>query len=393
MRPRILLSCLPLALSSRRHAHPSCFRAWREFVPVEATSLIRGGPTTDALMIDASWSPAEAVRLSPRETLSLLAEGATAFHALLRHSKLAANNSRIYQPKASCKQYYMGYATTAIQESFVSVRSRYKSLMHHRDEYCRVFALEDTRILCVLQSPGVALGPWHKPSSALVLLRWMARTPTRTGSRARDFLVLEYMDTIVDAKGERSYARVWHSVTHAAFPPQYGYERQVLLHSGDVVRESPAGRPVSCRRLMFLDVHSIKSALPKFVFAHLVQRQVRNQYACHLDRLLWDHMSPDDAFTDNVSDAILALGGEDDDVHMLECTIKYVATECDLCAKGFHLFRPKYSCLECDKTVCRRCSRGFMQGTLRNRTIADMEARRVCFRCCIEKRAGASRTA
>ncbi|KDO18936.1 hypothetical protein SPRG_15794 [Saprolegnia parasitica CBS 223.65] len=281
----------------------------------------------------------------------------------------------------------MGYATTAIQESFVSVRSRYTSLMRHRDEYCRVFALEDTRIVCVLQSPGVALGPWHKPSSALVLLRWMARKPTRTGSRARDYLVLEYMDTIVDSKGERCFARVWHSVTHAAFPPQYGYERQVLLHSGDVLRESLVGRPVVCRRLMFLDVHSIKSALPKFLFAHLVQRQVRDEYACHLDRLLWDYMSPHDA--DDVGDAILALGGEDDaDVHMLECTTKYVATECDLCAKGFHLLRLKYSCLDCDKSVCRRCSRGFMQGTLRNRTIADMKASRVCFRCCIEKRAG-----
>ncbi|OQR90238.1 hypothetical protein ACHHYP_05689 [Achlya hypogyna] len=321
----------------------------------------------------------DAPRLTPSETLAYLQLGTSAFDELLLNSKLIGRSGRVFKSSGdtASSEFYFGYASTAINETFAGVRTRYMNLVRHRDEYCRVFSLEDTRVLCVLQSPGVRLGPWHEPSSALVLLRWMARKPTQNCAKAQDFVVLEYIDTIVNTKGERCWGRLWHSVVLPSFPPQYGFERGALVHSGDILVENSTGKTVFGMRLMLYDVASMKSRLPKWVTERIVRRQVRQQYQCHLDRLLWDHVVHDDLHSDETSE-VIELG--DDDFFMLECTIKYVSTECDLCSKRFGMFRSRFACFECEKTICRRCSIGF-NDTLRNRTMTDVKRTRMCVGC------------
>ncbi|OQS07069.1 hypothetical protein THRCLA_00931 [Thraustotheca clavata] len=321
----------------------------------------------------------EDIYLTPRERRWFIQEGRKAFDALLTNTKLVGRSGRLFK---SCgdttnKEYYFGYASTVVQESFPAVRARYSTIIHQRDEYCRVFTLVDTHILCIVQAPGVCRGEWHTPSTASIVLRWMAWKPTIVNAKPRDYLVLEYIDTIVNAKGERCYGRVWHSVSHRACPHQYGFERQVMVHSGDVLFSNSESKTVFAVRVMLYQVNSIKTHIPKWVAERLLRREIRQQYQSHLDLLLWNH-TPMDVYPVDASQ-VIELDADDSDFYMLECNTKYESIECDLCNKKFGIFRFKFNCLECDKIICKKCSTGF--NTLRNKTMKDIKRNRVCFSC------------
>ncbi|KAG7394692.1 hypothetical protein PHYBOEH_004816 [Phytophthora boehmeriae] len=149
------------------------------------------------------------------------------------------------------------------------------------------------------RSCGLRWSLWHSPSKLI---------------RQRDIVYLEYMDTFVDERGRRGWARMTQSLEHRSCPPLVGSHnvvRAFLFCCGTVYTETD--QPGVLEAITYYDADT--QGVPPWMTKIAANRKAKNphnlEHLIRLEHVMKDGMDPDARFQNLSKEVKLCAGCSD----------------------------------------------------------------------------------
>ncbi|RLN94890.1 hypothetical protein BBJ28_00002434 [Nothophytophthora sp. Chile5] len=134
------------------------------------------------------------------------------------------------------------------------------------------------------RSCGMRWSLWHSPSKLI---------------RQRDIVYLEYMDTFVDERGRRGWARMTQSLEHRSCPPIMGSHNIVraFLHCcGTVYTETSEAGVLKAITYYDADTQGVPPWMTKIVANRKAKNPHNLEHLVRLERVMKEGMDPDSRF-------------------------------------------------------------------------------------------------
>ncbi|RLN88899.1 hypothetical protein BBJ28_00002224 [Nothophytophthora sp. Chile5] len=134
------------------------------------------------------------------------------------------------------------------------------------------------------RSCGMRWSLWHSPSKLI---------------RQRDIVYLEYMDTFVDERGRRGWARMTQSLEHRSCPPIMGSHNVVraFLHCcGTVYTETSEAGVLKAITYYDADTQGVPPWMTKIVANRKAKNPHNLEHLVRLERVMKEGMDPDSRF-------------------------------------------------------------------------------------------------
>lgn len=200
-----------------------------------------------------------------------------------------------------------------------------------------------------------------------VALKWAAFKSSSPFTRDRDFVMLEYVDMIEDAEGQKIAFRIMESVDvppHSRYAESSKYSRDVVPLMGFMYHTTK--KPGELR--MTYTCHFEKNGdLPAWAANSAIQS--------HVEKCINGILKYIETFRVNMESSIVLP-----QQHVIPMSEQQ--GHCCICQKNFCVLRRRYNCLKCGETVCSSCS------SVRTAHVPDVGDRqlRVCTACVLESR-------
>lgn len=200
-----------------------------------------------------------------------------------------------------------------------------------------------------------------------VALKWAAFKSSSPFTRDRDFVMLEYVDMIDDAEGQKIAFRIMESVdvpSYSRYAESSKYSRDVVPLMGFMYHTTK--KPGELR--MTYTCHFEKNGdLPAWAANSAIQS--------HVEKCISGILKYIETFRVNMESSIVLP-----QQHVIPMTEQQGS--CCICQKNFCVLRRRYNCLKCGETVCSSCS------SVRTAYVPDIGDRqlRVCTACVLESR-------
>ncbi|KAG6587338.1 uncharacterized protein IUM83_03083 [Phytophthora cinnamomi] len=169
---------------------------------------------------------------------------------------------------------------------------------------------------------GMRWSLWHSPSKLI---------------RQRDIVYLEYMDTFVDERGRRGWARMTQSLEHRSCPPLMGSHNVVraFLHCcGTVYTETDKPNILEAVTYYDADTQGVPPWMTKIVASRKAKNSHNLEHLIRLEHVMKEGVDPGSSFQENHLNA-------------------------KLCA-GCNAVLPKWGrhrkCRDCGELICKSCS-------------------------------------
>lgn len=172
------------------------------------------------------------------------------------------------------------------------------------------------------RSCGLRWSLWHSPSKLI---------------RQRDIVYLEYMDTFVDERGRRGWARMTQSVEHRSCPPLMGSHNVVraFLHCcGTVYTETDDPHVLEAITYYDADTQGVPPWMTKIVANRKAKNPHNLEHLVRLEHVMKDGMDPDARFQKLHKDAKLCAG----------------------CNAVLPKWGRQRKCRDCNEYICKSCN-------------------------------------
>lgn len=197
-----------------------------------------------------------------------------------------------------------------------------------------------------------------------VALKWAAFKSSSPFARDRDFVMLEYVDMIEDAQGQKIAFRIMESVDvpgNSRYAESPKYSRDVVPLMGFMYHTTK--KPGELR--MTYTCHFDKNGdLPAWAANSAIQS--------HVEKCINGILKYIDRFRVNKESIVLPQ----------QVIMMSELDHCCICKKNFCVLRRRYNCLRCGEVICSSCS------SVRTAHVADIGERqlRICTACVLESR-------
>ncbi|CAK4658517.1 hypothetical protein LEN26_018799 [Aphanomyces euteiches] len=212
------------------------------------------------------------------------------------------------------------------------------------------------------------LTPTPETPFRYVGLKWAAFKSSTMSIRSKDkdFIILEYVDLVEDARGNKTAFRIMQSVDvpdsldTAATQGRYTREQVPLV--GFLYYTTPKKGEL---RMTYTCNVDTKGELPTWAANTAIQSHVEKCITRTLKYIEFQRVRSDSF---ELPQRVIPMSGE--------------TGSCHVCDKKFNFYRHRYSCLKCAKYVCSNCY------SLRTAAVPDHGERRcrVCTACVIQVR-------
>ncbi|KAF0692902.1 hypothetical protein As57867_016019, partial [Aphanomyces stellatus] len=196
-------------------------------------------------------------------------------------------------------------------------------------------------------------------------LKWAAfKSSTLSMAKDKDFVILEYVDLIEDAHGQKTAFRIMQSVDVPASletaPGRYTREHVPLV--GFIYYTTQKKGEL---RMTYTCNVDTKGDLPTWAANSAIQSHVEKCITKTLKYIEFQRIRNDNF---ELPQRVIPMSGETD--------------ACHVCEKKFSFYRHRYSCLKCAKYVCSNCY------SLRTAAVPELGERKlkVCTVCVIQVR-------